>query len=151
MIIQGPDAESVITTTKTLIEGAMVNRSFRKSAILPLSAVVLNNATVLSTEEDRNKVISSSSRVGSDSFFYICLSCLVWQGADKTLYIFSVCDKHRLYCPSSPQGITWSAYFTAPRLYTCISTMHLSIKQRISVSYFFQPPPRSPSQLKSIN
>lgn len=38
MIIRGPDAGRVITTTKTLIEAAMMNRSFRKSAIPPSSA-----------------------------------------------------------------------------------------------------------------
>lgn len=38
MIIRDPDAGNVITTTKTLIEGAVVNRSFRKSAVPPSSA-----------------------------------------------------------------------------------------------------------------
>lgn len=37
MIMQGPDTGSVITTTKTVIEVAMVNRSFRKSATPPSS------------------------------------------------------------------------------------------------------------------
>lgn len=38
MVIQGPDDRSVITTTKTLMEGEIVNRSFRQSAIPPPSA-----------------------------------------------------------------------------------------------------------------
>lgn len=32
------DAGSMITTTKTLMEGVIVNRSFRKSALLPSCA-----------------------------------------------------------------------------------------------------------------
>lgn len=39
MMTRGPDAGSVITTTKSLIEGAMVNRSFRKSVIPPSSVI----------------------------------------------------------------------------------------------------------------
>ncbi len=44
MIIRGPDARRVITTTKTLIKGAVMNRSFRKSAIPPSSAIDTHDA-----------------------------------------------------------------------------------------------------------
>ena len=50
MIITG----SEITTTKTLIEGAMVKRSFRKSALLPSSAVDTHHDIFMRTDTEKH-------------------------------------------------------------------------------------------------